>query len=459
MKLAPIQEQINKANRSMNRVRFTLYAPIRSALRAAAKLLVAVAAGVFLLAGGAQALVVANSSPSSNYQAPAGTADPGWANVVLADVNGTAIYLGNQWVLTARHNGLAPDFTELDAGLFAKVPNSEVTISNPSGLGLSAQADLMLYRIDTQNQFSGTPEQLDSNIRSIELVSSSASLPTGSITIIGSGPTKPNDANGEIHWSVNGSNVWTEVASGGNRHGFENDGPKRKAWGTNTIVANSRLPDDTDIVDGHGVATSFGRDQLIVPFEFNRSVGGNEAQARPGDSGAPVFVQESGDWKLLGVTHSIYPYVNQPADTSVFGQLTAISDFSYEHYNDEINGWLNHDRYSVLGDINLDGVVTGDGTGTWESDDVTALIEGWGWDQNDADVISWKKGDLNQDGRTNLLDFVELRSALPAATAASLNLEQLLSGGGGGTAVPEPSSMVILGLSGASLLLWRRLQS
>jgi len=406
----------------------------------------------------AQALIVASTSPSANYSAPLGSADPGWANVVYGASNGTSIYLGNQWVLTARHNGLAPDFIELEAGLFPSVPNSEITITNPTGLGLSTQADLLLYRIDTTSQFSGTPEQLDPNIRSIELVAPSSSLPTGNVTIIGAGRTKPDNENGEIHWSVT-NNSWTEVAAGGNRHGFANDGPVRKAWGTNTIVANNKLPDDTEFVDGHGIATSFGRDQLIVPIEFNRSVGANEAQARGGDSGSPVFVQQGGEWKLLGVTHVIYPYVNQPADTSVFGQLTAFSDLSYEHYNDEINGWLNLDRYSRIGDVNLDGVVSGDGTGSWATDDVTALVDGWGWDQDDADIISWKKGDLNQDGITDLLDFVELRSQLPGATAASLNLQQLLSGNHGSTVVPEPSSIAILGLTGATLLVWRAVRS
>lgn len=408
----------------------------------------------------AQALVVASTSPSANYTAPVGSADPGWANVgqnvdvAESSSRGTAVYLGNQWVLTARHNSLDFDHVELDGGLFPVIPGQNYTISNPAGLGLSSNSDLLLYRVDTSSQFSGTPEQLDSDVRSIELVDTSAGLPTGNITIIGSGKTKPDNETGEIHWNVT-NNSWTEVAAGGNRHGFANDGPQRKAWGTNTIVANSKLPDDTDIVAGHGVATSFGLDQLIVPFEFNRSVGGNEAQARGGDSGSPVFQQQGGEWKLVGVTHVIYPYVNQPADTSVFGQLTSFSDLSYEHYNDEINNLLNLDRYSLLGDVNLDGVVTGDGTGDWASDDVTAFIEGWGWDQDDADIVSWKKGDLNQDGITNLLDFVELRSSLPGATAASLNLQHLLAGGNAGTAVPEPSSIAILGLTAASLLAWR----
>ncbi|MGI9457441.1 MAG: hypothetical protein ACR2NU_12830 [Aeoliella sp.] len=107
--------------------------------------------------------------------------------------------------------------------------------------------------------------------------------------------------------------------------------------------------------------------------------------------------------------------------------------------------------YGLAGDVNLDGQVTGDGSGLAEDDDVTAFVEGWGWEQAQSDLLSWKQGDLNQDGLTNLSDFVILRDSIGAASGASLNLSALLSSS---NAVPEPSSVVIAGMGLVSLGAW-----
>ena len=70
--------------------------------------------------------------------------------------------------------------------------------------------------------------------------------------------------------------------------------------------------------------------------------------------------------------------------------------------------------YSIIGDVNLDGSVTGDGTGATIADDVSAFVAGWGNDNlaGLGDYDSWTKGDLNLDGVTNVEDFVMLRGAL-----------------------------------------------
>ena len=91
----------------------------------------------------------------------------------------------------------------------------------------------------------------------------------------------------------------------------------------------------------------------------------------------------------------------------------------------------------IVGDVNQDGQVNGDGSGPWESDDITAFIAGWkttGWLTN---YDRFTNGDLNLDGATNLLDWYILSAS--HQDAGSLDLATLLNG----RAVPEASSLLL----------------
>ncbi len=96
--------------------------------------------------------------------------------------------------------------------------------------------------------------------------------------------------------------------------------------------------------------------------------------------------------------------------------------------------------YSTMGDLNLDGFVTGDGTGPIETDDLSAFIAGWGRTHSAANVEAWRQGDLNLDGTTDLYDFALLRSVYPAAAGIASALT-----------VPEPSSVGIAVLIAVAL--------
>jgi hypothetical protein len=89
-----------------------------------------------------------------------------------------------------------------------------------------------------------------------------------------------------------------------------------------------------------------------------------------------------------------------------------------------------------MGDVNIDGIVSGDGTGNVAEDDVAAFVAGWGNDNlaGKGDYESWKKGDLNLDGLTDVEDFLLLRGALngPISNTAM----QAIFG------VPEPTSTI-----------------
>lgn len=95
-------------------------------------------------------------------------------------------------------------------------------------------------------------------------------------------------------------------------------------------------------------------------------------------------------------------------------------------------------------DINLDGQVSGNGTGSPTTDDVSALIQNWmkvkkiGGVQL-GDLGTRLQGDLNFDGIIDLRDAQLLRQGLINSGLGSLNYG-LLTGG----AIPEPSTVLLL---------------
>jgi hypothetical protein len=102
------------------------------------------------------------------------------------------------------------------------------------------------------------------------------------------------------------------------------------------------------------------------------------------------------------------------------------------------------------GDVNFDGVVSGDGSGPAATDDVRAFIENWMSTNlvNGVKVGDWnsrQQGDLNFDGTVDLFDFAMLRDAHP--DGPSLNLAALLAS----QAVPEPGSAVLTLVLGLGL--------
>ena len=102
---------------------------------------------------------------------------------------------------------------------------------------------------------------------------------------------------------------------------------------------------------------------------------------------------------------------------------------------------------SILGDINLDGIVSGDGSGFREQDDITAFIDGWGTTGHLSIKDKWIHGDLTLDGRTDIFDWHLLRSN--HMDRADLNLQSLLER----QSVPEPSSILLVCVVATLLIL------
>ncbi|MGI9455863.1 MAG: metallophosphoesterase [Aeoliella sp.] len=85
----------------------------------------------------------------------------------------------------------------------------------------------------------------------------------------------------------------------------------------------------------------------------------------------------------------------------------------------------------LFGDINGNGVIFGDGTGAFETDDVTAFVSFWRHEGSSP-------ADLNFDDITNIADWGILNALDPSMGAAVLAALR------GENVVPEPSTLVIL---------------
>jgi hypothetical protein len=422
---------------------------------------------------------------------------PVWDNVAMNSRN--YIYLGNSWALSAFHVGLPdlesdpfdnPEDADSDdellhfsTGSFTRIKGQQYTVANPAGSQIAQSSPLADLRLIRLNGDPGLPSIFDPNplftIASSQVVEATTNK---DVLIIGNGPTR---AASQTQWNatvVSGSNpdgtgndTWTEscgpCAHSGYKSVFPADSTKR--WGTNRIADEDALfgasPGDADLrgvvefVSGAGPRSVMS---LVTKFD-KQGQGGltNEAQVVNTDSGSAVFYNRNGNWELLGIVNFAFaPFVNgtslpiydtRPNATAApYGSFTAFADLSF--YRNEIMAIINaHQDYSIQGDVNLDGVVGGDGSGPWATDDVTAFVAGWNFQQSLGDITSWKKGDLNLDGTTDEIDFFLLRNALQAvgAGAGISTLGDIL---GPGFGVPEPSALWLTVLGAGWLAGGRR---
>jgi hypothetical protein len=408
----------------------------------------------------AQALIVASQTGTTSPPVD----DPGWDHVTKIGTNYT--YLGDGWVLSARHVGI---FTaSFESGNFSPIPNQNFIVHNPIESGLTSETDLRLIRIN------GDPGLASIFGANAPFIISQSPVPYnfGNSEGVFVGHGRSRQAN-QTHWNVvkDGTNwTWNEVASacGGSNcySGYKAATPDddTKRWGKNRLTnANNytstfsqilpALPGETistrgvlPLKTGDGIV----RDVVSYATTFDQSGLVNEVQAISGDSGSAMFYKRNGQWELAGIVSAILTFEDQPSATAIYGDATAIIDLSY--YRDEIFSIIDANRnYSIMGDINLDGVVSGNGTGPATSDDVAAFAAGWQYQQSVGDIASWTRGDLNRDGRTDRRDFFLLRSALQSTGSAAGAMSLSAALGGAAEGVPEPGA-ALLALLGLGLL-------
>jgi hypothetical protein len=394
----------------------------------------------------AQALVVTTTTLDTTQAPPGGPA--GWTNVAqggLPDAR-NFIYLGNGWALGAWHTGpfpISPDQTlDFSTGPLSVIPGQNYEVMNPTGMGLSAHTDLRLVRLN------GEPNLPSITIATQALTVADLGQPQAEVTFIGQGHTREA---AQTRWNSS----WVESPTG-SFIGYKTLPDITKRWGKNAIANENSLFGESDS-DLRGTVFAAGRHVVSMITYFDQSGIDYEAQAVDLNSGTSVFRKNGSQWELIGIVNTIYTYTNQPVATAVFGNATTFADLTFynQNYPGSISNIMSsHPNYSIVGDLNLDGVVSGNGAGSTATDDVAAFIQGWGSTQTQGNLTSWKKGDMNLDGTVNVTDFMMMRNALNGAGM-----------GGGAEAlakaismplVPEPSTVVMTIVALIGLLLPRR---
>ncbi len=250
----------------------------------------------------AHAVVI--DSGALNNTAPMG--QPYFGNVGV--LNGaSAIYLSNQWVMTASHvAGSLPASVSFGGTSYATQAGSWQQISN-SGLepGLTAFADIVLFRLATSP---GLPTLT---------LRTTAPAVGNNVMMIGNG--KVQEA-GLTYWTVNTApdpDVWNEVTlpTPFDREGFKTTAANQVRWGTNEVA----IADET-VNAGAGDTKSF-------ITTYNTTGASNEAQGVLGDSGGAVLFDTGSGWELAGMMHAIGTFDGQPSPT------TAVSGNETYHAN------------------------------------------------------------------------------------------------------------------------------
>lgn len=266
----------------------------------------------------ARAVVIPNGNGSGNT---IGTGVDGWdytGSIFFAGgaFNASGVYLGEyggtHWVLTAFHiSGTAPGPT-FGAGL-GTFNLGGFSYSFTGSLGQRiAGADIYVVPITSGSAAA------ESYLESLPTLSIAASTPTlgTDVTMIGSGITR---ATGTTTWYVDTGttpNVWntTSFPEADITHtGFTWGSGNTKRWGTN------------DVGGYQTTNVGFGVTSLILT-DFDNTP--NEAQAALGDSGGGVFIDVSGTTTLSGIMLYTGGYPNQPASTTMFGNVTGYADIS-----------------------------------------------------------------------------------------------------------------------------------
>ncbi len=246
-------------------------------------LLLCVLALMVWSATSAHAVLIAGPDGTINVTPP--SPDPGFANV--GDLNSlSGVYVGNGWVLTARHVGVAT--IELDGIPYDPVPGSQQDFTD----GVGNFADLIAFKLVERPTLP-------------DLTLASAPPRDGEdVVMIGNGRNR------------GASTSWSGVS------GWEWDLGRTLRWGTNRISDVGMTLNDT----------------AAFATEFNRLTGSRrndpEAQVVPGDSGGGAFVWNGGSAELVGILFAKAEYLDQPESTSLYGNLSYVVDL--DAYRSEI---------------------------------------------------------------------------------------------------------------------------
>lgn len=403
--------------------------------------------------GTLKAVVVNEADGSVNTTAPED--DPGFANVGFRG-GGSAIYLGNRWVLTASHVTEGP--VVFDGVSYANELGETYRLKNLTG-NLSDNTDIILFRLED-----------DPGLPALRLGCDPVSG-SSTVTLVGGGRDRAPE---QSHWIVTegpgkSDDDWNPSdADDAERSGYATLETRSMRWG-NSIVTRTNFDAESGSGDVLSFQTTF---HPVFPVT-------NLAQGVRGDSGGAAFQKNDGVWELVGMMHAISLYENQPngTKTAIFGNETFVAEL-YD-YADQIRQIA--DFEPAVGDANGDGQLTaydidrmfevsrnlsnnschfdmtGDGR-VWR-DDLETLVEAAGTIFGDADLdgevdfadfltvsrnygrtdAGWAMGDFDGDKQVTFGDYLlvsqnfgwSVDTGLVAAAAA----------------IPEPAAVTLFGIA------------
>jgi len=260
--------------------------------------------------------IVNVGNPLGNDTAPTGTGgepdDPGFdslGRVLGSTSEGTGIYLGNRWVLTADH---------VNAGTFVHSSGSY----NFDGINSHqiGGADLRLFRLTT------APPAPAATL-------SGTSPSAGDFAVVAGAGRSPEASTTTWHVdTTTDPDTWSETsfpAANTTRAGYKTVSPavvpKTLRWGTNRIEAFGTYGGgSTPYTVSNAFASVF--DSAADPSQTNF-----EAQGVQNDSGGAFFVENSpGVWQVSGLIVTVGTFSGQPDGnrTAIFGQTTVAIDLS-----------------------------------------------------------------------------------------------------------------------------------
>ena len=283
---------------------------------------------MLLLCGSSWAVIINTATGVENTTSPANTPAysdfPYWNNVGVCG-NGTGVYLGNGWVLTAAH--VSYSSITLNGTVYNALPNSEIQIGQSTG----SPADMQIFQL-AQNP--GLP--------SIMIASNT---PRYSNTLLMMGA---------------GDNRMPNLATSGSLTGYYWDASGRTMrWGTNNFVGTVSVQDGFE----NTVTQSFYT-------RFNQNGGANECQAADHDSGGAVFYKTGGQWVLAGMMFAIDSEGANIGMADYTDGATYCADLSsYFPYLKPIPGDANDDGLVDVADYDIWAANVGATNATWTMGD------------------------------------------------------------------------------------------
>lgn len=266
-----------------------------------------------------QAVIIGSGNGTENTTQ--GSMPNGW-NYVGSVSSASGVYLGNGWVLTAYHvsSGLITPGTHFTLGSTSYTGDTTaIRLTNPD----TTPADLQMFHI--------------ANAPNLPWLSISSASPSNgtSIYMVGYGMSNPRNVNPTYYSYSVIDGTWTvkPTSGGANAGGFGYATGTQKRWGTNLVEGTSA----SDI--GFGLthlftADFYGSTRLAGLNNYlSGSATAYEATVTSGDSGGGVF---SANNTLLGINNYTSIFTNQPANTVIFGNGTAMADLSV--YRNQIVG-------------------------------------------------------------------------------------------------------------------------